>query len=976
MTDLEIFRIWLYREGHHILSWWLLATLAGLAAWPLVFRLLRRLPDRGYTLARPAGMLASGFVLWFLGSLGLLRNGTDSAVLAWAVVLAMGIAAYVRLRARDRAPLAEIGAWLRANGRVVLAAELVFGLMFLAWAIVRAYDPNIAATEKPMEMAFLNATRRSGVFPPHDPWMAGYAISYYYFGYVMVAALANLSGVVSGAAFNLGVALFFALAGVAAYGLVFNLVQSRRKALRRTASTLLTALLGPLFIVVMGNLGGLVHLTWTQRTLPENFYVWLDVKRYNAGLPDDVVPHAQWNAYAGGWWWWQSSRVIRDLDLQGETLSEIIDEFPFFSFLLGDLHPHVLALPFSLLALGLALNLVLGRRGLDRYQIVFYALCLGGLIFLNLLDGPLYMAFVVGAELLRRLVVHKGRLAWFDWVYTVLLGAVTGALSLVLYLPFFVGFRSQAGGLLPNVIAPTRFRQFFVMFGPFLVMIAFYLAVEWWRGRGHMNWNLAISLSIAVVVGLVVAVAMLGLQATLSPEVRDFVGGMVVEVGGELSAFAIILGRRVGFALTSVVLAGFIAVVIARLFGRRSESGAAGFAPQDTGWTVSALLVGAVSAVGLMLLFAYIGAGVLALLMAIMTSLIAGVLAYALVRWALAGRLKPAGRPSVTYSPEAGFVLLMIGAGAALTLLPDYVYVADNFRSRMNTIFKFYYQAWAMWGIASAYAVYGVLGEWAQETGGRLAARFVRARWVVRLLGIGGVLVLLAAVELAQAMLVALALAALYAVGENIAAFFVGDRSRALTAQCAFRALAVILVVAGLVYPIAAVAIETRYFTPTYTLEPDETGAEVLHLQRPKLDGTATMFGLPDDEAAIRCLSAYEQGDDAVLAEAVGGQYSQYARAATLSGISNVIGWGGHESQWRGPTYPAIAAGREPDIRKLYEAPNLEAVQPVIERYGIDYIFVGALERRDFPAEGLRKFERLDSICEYGDSVVYVTHQE
>ena len=47
-----------------------------------------------------------------------------------------------------------------------------------------------------------------------------------------------------------------------------------------------------------------------------------------------------------------------------------IDEFPGFSFLLGDMHPHVLALPFVLLALAVAFNVLLegpaGRRRRTR----------------------------------------------------------------------------------------------------------------------------------------------------------------------------------------------------------------------------------------------------------------------------------------------------------------------------------------------------------------------------------------------------------------------------------------------------------------------------------------------------------------------------------------------------------------------------------------------------------------------------------
>ena len=86
-------------------------------------------------------------------------------------------------------------AWLQANRWLVLATELLFLVVLVGWAAFRAYNPDIAGTEKPMEFAFVNGILRSPLFPPQDPWLSGYGISYYYFGYVMLAALVNLTGV-------------------------------------------------------------------------------------------------------------------------------------------------------------------------------------------------------------------------------------------------------------------------------------------------------------------------------------------------------------------------------------------------------------------------------------------------------------------------------------------------------------------------------------------------------------------------------------------------------------------------------------------------------------------------------------------------------------------------------------------------------------------------------------------------------------
>ena len=98
--NLSLIVDWLGREGGNILVWWLLVTLAGVTVWPLLMRVARGLPDRGYTLARAAGLMLIGFVFWFLGSLGMMRNNTAGTVAASAIVLGPSFAAYATWRER------------------------------------------------------------------------------------------------------------------------------------------------------------------------------------------------------------------------------------------------------------------------------------------------------------------------------------------------------------------------------------------------------------------------------------------------------------------------------------------------------------------------------------------------------------------------------------------------------------------------------------------------------------------------------------------------------------------------------------------------------------------------------------------------------------------------------------------------------------------------------------------------------------
>ncbi len=156
------------------LAWYFLISLIGWVAFPLAFQLLPALADRGVTVSRVLGLLVWGFLFWILCSLGVIQN--DAGGLGLAFLLLVLVSAAVSWRRDKRQALF---AWVRTNGKTILTAEVLFLLAFAAWAFVRASNPQIetAVGEKTMETAFINAILRSPTFPPHDPWLSGYAIS-------------------------------------------------------------------------------------------------------------------------------------------------------------------------------------------------------------------------------------------------------------------------------------------------------------------------------------------------------------------------------------------------------------------------------------------------------------------------------------------------------------------------------------------------------------------------------------------------------------------------------------------------------------------------------------------------------------------------------------------------------------------------------------------------------------------------------
>jgi YYY domain-containing protein len=902
---------WLAREGHILFSWWLWITLAGAAAFPLCLRLLRGLPDKGYTMARALGMLLATFIFWLLASFGFLDNSAGGIVLSWLMLLIIALVLYQRFADGN-----ILAAWWRENRALVLAAELLFVMLFFGWALFRAHQNDLSGTEKPMELAFFSAAQRSSAFPPNDPWMSGYAISYYYMGYVMWSALSTLSGIGSTIGFNLTVASLFALTGLTTFGVAYNLVRSRLQVgasqLRGSPSrrgAVGAGLLATTLLILVGNFQMIfIEAPYQARAAPQHYLeFWGTQARSNfsdgAYQPDPDAILTLHSASWDYWWWFRASRVVTDYDLDGVPIgTQPIGEFPAFSFILGDNHPHVLALPFVVMVIGMMLNQTLERRWPAADQILLYSLAVGGLTLLNAWDGPIYLFGFVGAEALRRLMTsERGRLAVGDWLALVRFGASLALISLLAYLPYFVGFRSQAGGLLPNLLHLTQFRRFFIMFGPLITPIAAYLLVELWRGRlaRRLNWRLALRASGLLLLLLAGVMMLLAVLIALSIPNMTVVGDVVAAPGETGELLGRLIQRRIDYGLSSIILLLGIVVVLARLFPAREQA--------EAGGEVA-------------------------------------------ITW-------------IKYAGATGFALLIIGMGLVLALFPEFLYLKDNFGVRINTVFKFYYQAWVLWSIAASYAVYSIMAD------GSLPQPHPLLR-----LGFAVVFALSAAAGLAY----------------SIEAVY--HRSAIETGRQRFVNTGLYAAPAEWDSPVRRVAesqwVEpgTILFSKASMIEATEAdlirarhegivqfdGDALIIAEALSLDGAQGLLN-PDDQRAIECLSDLVGRADAVVAEAVGDPYRiEYGRVGTLAGIPIVLGWENHERQWRGNTYASIAGSRNADMKQLYTAVDMTVADDIIKRYGIDYILYGASERQKYGELGEDLFvDLMPVVCQSGPSSVY-----
>lgn len=900
---------WLAREGDLLLGWWLWIALAGLACWPLCLRLFAGLPDRGYTLARALGMLLVTWLFWLLGSYGFLDNSRGSLVLCWLLTLSASLALY--FRAGDAGLLV---AWWRENRSLVLICELLFAGLFFAWAWYRAHQNSLIGTEKPMELAFLSAAQRSLSFPPDDPWMSGYAISYYYMGYVMSAALAKLSGISSAIAFNLTNASLFALSGLGAFGLAYNLVRARFFNLASTGryarnGALASGIFALLMLALMGNFQfALIEAPmqtgaaprsylefWRTQSLPD-----LEAINYQQQASADLAfDTSSWNH----WWWFKASRVPTDFDLEGRlTGIQPIGEFPAFSFLLADNHPHVLALPFFLCALGLMLNLVLSGASPGRAEILVAGLALGGLAFLNAWDAPTMLMGLIGAEALRRLMTSEaGRLSSWDWLACASFGLQLAAIGLLAYLPYWIGLRSQAAGVLPNLLHPSQFRHFFIMFGPLLVIIGIYLAVELWRGHQvrRLNWKLGLSAAALLLAVSLLVMILLGVVLALRSPGGFIVGNLSRPQAGYGELVGQLVERRVEYGLTALLLLACLAAAVARLFPSQEPA-------SDYGEVA--------------------------------------------ITW-------------IKYPPSTGFALLLIGMALCLSLFCEFFYLRDNFFVRINTVFKLYYQAWALWSIAAAYALVSILAD-----------RGLPKPHLVLRFGLAALFALSILAGLAYTI-----------AGIHHRAWIESGRQHAASHRR-------FIPPAHWVNPLRHIA-EGEIVAPGTVLFSrvnladavqadlliaDAAGIAVLAdgaiiIYEPlTLDGAGGLLDA-DDQNVIKCLHESLGRGDAIVAEAVGEAYNiAFGRVGALAGIPIVLGWENHQRQWRGGSYGDAAGTRAADLRALYTSHELWEAQPIIERYGITHILYGATERQAYGSAGEDKFQdNLPTLCESGRSRIY-----
>ncbi|MBI4039263.1 hypothetical protein HY388_00350 [Candidatus Daviesbacteria bacterium] len=378
--------------------WWLGLITLGWVSLPFTWRIFSKLSDGGYTLSKIITLATVGYAVWLLVSLHLLPF---SRWLILAILVGWGIINWCYLRPN--------WSW-KKYWKIIVFEEVVFALVFFFWLFIRAHQNAIFGLEKYMDFGFINSILRSDFFPPRDPWFTPEDINYYYFGHFLAALLIKLANIFPAVGYNMVLSTILALSVSAAFCLGLNIAALAKAELGKSWTGLVSGFLAVALVVFAGNLHTIYLFTQGYSQSPPPFWeIWYSFN------PDQ-------------YWYPNATRFIPNT----------IHEFPSYSWVVADLHGHVLDIPFVLATL-LLLLVIFYQKKILFWQGILLSLLLAIMYMTNAVDSLVYLALFIAIALV--MLIKTNSSAWLVTCALVIL------LAIFLMLPFQANFTPFTSGL-------------------------------------------------------------------------------------------------------------------------------------------------------------------------------------------------------------------------------------------------------------------------------------------------------------------------------------------------------------------------------------------------------------------------------------------------------------------------------------------------------------------------------------------------
>lgn len=490
-------------------SWWLLAGVLGMAAMPLTGRLFDGFEDRGWIFSKILAIALTGFSVWFVVSIGILPFRTWVCIAAAVLLVLICFGIFVRdvNAGKEYFPVGGLD--------LVIWEELLFFAVFLLWTYLAGFHPQAYGTEKFMDYGFMEAMMRSTGLPATDMWYSEGKINYYYGGQYFAVFLTKLTGSQTERTYNLMRSFVAAFAFAMPFSLVYQMVTDRCFGRLRGRKRLIPAAAGMtagVAVCIAGNM----HYVFYAKVLP-------------------FVYRLLGKEWTGSYWFPDSTRYIGyDPDVPDKT----IHEFPCYSFVLGDLHAHVVNIMFVLLMVGIlyAWMKMIRKKSvcegagiswkteLLQPHILLGSLLLGMYRWTNFWDFVIYFVVMGGVVLFANVIRFAGKSRKVLLV-TAAQAAEVLVISTMVILPFTLQFKTMVDGV-AFARNHSLLRQLLILWGlPVILFLLFLgnLLYEKRRVVRKKKWHLLFqSVSVPDLFAVITGLCAMGL--VLIPElvyVRD-----------------------------------------------------------------------------------------------------------------------------------------------------------------------------------------------------------------------------------------------------------------------------------------------------------------------------------------------------------------------------------------------------------------------------------------------------------------------
>src|SRR3989344_8395328 len=309
-----------------VFQWWFVIFIVGIVFLPITTKIFSLFADKGYLFSKILGIVLTTYLIYVLGISHLISFSFVGIVFVLSLLVTIQFISFLSINKNALKINTDFFNTFTSLWKIFFFEELLFLLALFFWAYIRSFAPEIHGLEKYMDFGFINSILRTEYFPPKDMWQTPDYINYYYFGHIITAVLTKLSGLPSFITYNLMLATIFALCLATAFSLGTNLsnLLDRTKRFFST-KTLLTGLL----VMCLVTLGGNLHTLYTFFTPYENDS---PVPLWNKTISFSIAQFP--NAY----WYPNATRFIYNT----------IHEFPIYSWVVADLHGHVLDIPLVL----------------------------------------------------------------------------------------------------------------------------------------------------------------------------------------------------------------------------------------------------------------------------------------------------------------------------------------------------------------------------------------------------------------------------------------------------------------------------------------------------------------------------------------------------------------------------------------------------------------------------------------------------